>query len=158
LECLGVEGLSWAEVEAVVDELSVSCGGVAFEYEVAAVAWVVEEWVSDVFHVCADLVCASGFEGAFGEGGVGEAFEDAVVCDGGFAFVAVGEDGHLLAVAGVSADMSFDASFVGQVSPNEGLVGAGGAFAIELFAESGFGGGVFGDDEQAGGVFVEAMD
>lgn len=130
----------------------------SFQYLVAAVALVVEEDVADVLHVHAYLVGASGFEDALDEGDVAEAFEYAVVGDGMLSF-AIGQDSHLHAVARVAADVARDGSFVlFDVAPHQGTVAALRSLMEELVAQVGLGVGGLGDDEQAGGVLVDAMD
>ena len=158
-EGLGVERLAGAGGKAVGDELAVFGEGGAFEDLVAAVVGVVEEGVADVLEVGADLVGAPGFEDALDDVDVGEAFEDAPVGDGGLAVGAVGEACHDFAVAEVAPDVPGDGAGVGvEVAPAYGDVAAGGGFVEELGGEAGFCLLGFGDDEEPGGVFVDAVD
>ena len=126
-EGFGVERLAGAGVEAVLDELPVFGEGGAFEDFVAAVVFVVEEGVADVFEVGADLVCAPGFEDAFDDVDVSEAFEYAPVGDGWFAVASVGEACHDFAVGEAAPDVAGDgACFAFEVAPADGDVAPGG--------------------------------
>ena len=113
-----------------------------------------------MFEVDADLVGAAGVEGAFDEAGVVfSAGEDFVVGDGRFAGAGI-DDGHLLTVDGVTADVGEDGVFLlGWRAGGDGVVNLGGGFAFGELSEQGLHGAVgLGDDDAAGGVLVEAMD
>ena len=158
-EGFGVERLAGAGVEAVLDELPVFGEGGAFEDFVAAVVFVVEEGVADVFEVGADLVCAPGFEDAFDDVDVSEAFEYAPVGDGWFAVASVGEACHDFAVGEAAPDVAGDgACFAFEVAPADGDVAPGGGLVEELGGEVVFGFLGLGDDEEARGVLVYAVD
>lgn len=62
-EAIGVQGLPWTDGKASVDELVVIGGFEATEDLVTPVAGIVEEGVSSVGHVDADLVHAASVEG-----------------------------------------------------------------------------------------------
>jgi hypothetical protein len=133
--------------------------GLDFLFRRVAVDGVAEDGTGEaVFHVDADLMGASGEEAALDEGAVfvdGEAFP---LGDGFFAGAVV-EDGHALAVDGVAADEVLLAAFVfGWDAVDDGEVGFGDATVGEGFGEAAVGAVVLGDDDAAGGVFVEAMD
>lgn len=68
----GVECLSRHNLEAVGNKLFVFGEGGAFEYLVASVQGIVEEWMPYMSHMGANLMCASGFEDAFHESDVAE--------------------------------------------------------------------------------------
>ena len=124
-----------------------------------AVDGVTEDGCADVFEVNANLVGAAGVEGAFDEAGaVALLGEDFVVGDGGFAGAGV-DDGHLLAIDGMAADVGEDGVgvFEGGLG-GDGVVDFGGGFAFGKLGEEGLHGAVgFGDDDAAGGVFVETV-
>jgi hypothetical protein len=122
----------------------------------AAVGGVADDRMSEAGHVNADLMGAAGFDAHAQERGEGAGGEGFVAGAGGAAFF---RDGHFLAVDGMAADGEIDrAGGFGRGAPHEGEVflldGVGG----ELGDEGGDGLFVLGDDEDAGGVFVEAMD
>jgi hypothetical protein len=70
------------------------------------VNWIAEEWGAAGEQVDADLMGATGVEGAEDEGGEGGGIdgEDLVVGDGGLTTGRI-DDGHLLAVDRVAADV-----------------------------------------------------
>ena len=110
--------------------------------EVVAVA---QDWASDGVEVDADLVGASGFDGD-GDvgGGVGAA-------DGGKEAHA-GEGGEA-----VDGGVDFEEGF-GEGSGDDGVVELFDGGGFELGDEGGAGFGGFGEQDGAGGVFVEAVD
>lgn len=158
-ECLGVQCLSWADLEAVVDELPVACRCGSFEYLVAAVAFVVEQYMANVLHVCSDLMCASCFQYALHECGVAKSLQWIVVCDCMFAHVAVGwKHGHLHTVLWVASYVALDASFVFcNMSPHQCVVFALGGLVEELPSEVGLGFRSLGNDQQSACVLVDAV-
>ena len=58
-QCLGMKGLTRAQLEAVVNELGIAGGTVTAQDLVAAIAGIVEQRVTDVLHVDTDLVGAA---------------------------------------------------------------------------------------------------
>lgn len=104
------------------------------------------------------MMGASGEQAALNEGAVfvdGEAFP----LRDGFLAGAVIEDGHALAVHRVTANEVLLATFVFlRDTVDNGQVGFGDATVGEGFGETAVGAVVFGDDDAARGVFVEAVD
>lgn len=98
-QCLGMQSLSWAHFEAVVDELCVTGRTVSPQDLVASVAFVIEERMPHVLHVHADLVGASSLELALYQRHVQEVFEGVVVCDGMLSLVTIWKHAHGQSVA-----------------------------------------------------------
>ncbi len=127
-----------------------------------AVERVADDGVAEGLHVDADLVGAAGLDADLDEGegavGGGEALEDGDVRDGGAAVGAAG--GHAGAADEVAGDGEVDGDVVlGDVAVDEGEVGLvrpGGAG--EHLAELAVGAVVLGDDDEAAGLLVEAVD
>ena len=63
-----MERLTRQQVETVLYKLFVFTEGCPFQYLVAAVIGIVEQWMADVLHVCSDLVCAPCFQLAADQG------------------------------------------------------------------------------------------
>ena len=59
---LGVEGLAWQCSESVLYKLFVACKGGAFQDAVTTVGGIVEEGMSYMAHMGADLMCAAGLK------------------------------------------------------------------------------------------------
>ncbi len=123
----------------------------------ASVGVIADEGVTDVLEVDADLVGAAGMEVGLDEGGVVEALKDAVGGPGVTAFADAG--GHAFAVGGVAGDGGADvAAEFGDFAAHDGVVdlfeSAPGELGLELLV----GGVIFGDDEAAAGIAVEAVD
>jgi hypothetical protein len=111
--------------------------------------------------VDADLVSAAGVEAGFDESGVGDVEEGAPVRAGG---AGAGEhdtaaSGHAGAALGVAGNREIDAAvclFEGAL--DEGDVGLFDLTLAKGFTEFGVGEIGFGDEDDAGSVFIEAMD
>lgn len=67
-ERLGMQSLTGTDLEAVVDESLVGSTALSAQYLCSAVSLVAKERVPDVFHVGADLMCASRLENTFHKG------------------------------------------------------------------------------------------
>ena len=159
-ERTGVERLPGAEGEAVVYEGAVGGRGVAAQYLIAAIAFVVEERVTDVPHVDAYLMGAPRLEAAFHQGDVSETFQYPIVRDGWLAHLALRrEAGHPQAILWVASDVALDATFVlRETSPHERIILSSGSLDEELVAQVSLGLGRLGDDEQAARILVDAVD
>jgi hypothetical protein len=122
----------------------------------AAVGRVADDGMAEVGEVDADLVGAAGFDADAQEGCQRPGGEDFVVRDGGPAFF---RDGHFLAVDGMAADRELHgAGRLLRRAPDEGEVFLADGVGGKLRDERGVGLLVLGDDEDAGGVLVEAVD
>lgn len=159
-EGAGVKRLAWASLETMVDESLVTGGGKSAQDDVAAIARIVEQRVSDVAHVGANLVCAPSFEDTLNKRDVAEALNDAIVCDGMLPNLGVlGKHGHLQPVLGVAGDVAAYCSLVfPDVSPNEGVVAATRSLIEELHAEFCLCVGSLCHDKKAARILVDAMD
>ena len=165
-EDAGVEGLTRTGGEAVLHKMAIGGEGGAFEDGVAPVGGIVEEGMADVAHVGADLVRAAGLEDTFDQRGVAIALEDVPVGDSMLAALLVVGDAILMgiyahdaAVLGGAAEVADDgAAVVVEVAPDEGVVAALDGVLEELLGEEGLSLLVLGDEEEPGGVFVDAVD
>ena len=135
-----MERLARAYFKAVSNELLVTVRCFAAQYLVASVSFVAEYGVPDMSHVSTDLVCASCFKTAFEKGYVSEAFDYAVVGNGGFSYSRAGrKDTHLQAVFGIACYVSLYCAFLfGEVAPYERLVSPSCGFVEELQAQACF--------------------
>jgi hypothetical protein len=166
IELLAGLGVSEGEVggvEEVAGELEL--GGEAGDEVRGSVEGVAHDRVAERLGVDADLVSAAGFDADFdeGEGAVGAAypFEDVEVGDGGAGSGAVGGSagGHAGAAEEVASDREGDGGVVFfQVAVEEGEIGFGDLTLGEHFAELAVGAVVFGDEDEAAGLLVKAMD
>lgn len=124
---------------------------------VGSVDGVAEDGVAGEAHVDADLMGAAGLQHELEQRGATIPFDGVEVGDGVFA--ADAGDGHLAGVGEGAADGGDDAAVVlGELALDEGeVVAVEGVFA-GLFGEGAVGAAGFGDDHDAGGVAVEAVD
>ena len=155
-EALGGGGVGEAEAPGVEHEAG-GGAGLALGLGIDGIA---EEGAADVFHVDTDLVGAAGVEDAENEGGVGIGIggEGVVVGDGGAAGAGI-DDGHFLAVDGMTAEVGEDGAVgLGGDALGDGEVEFGSLAFGELCGEGLLGAIGFGGDDAAGGVLVEAVD
>jgi hypothetical protein len=146
-------------VEEVAVELEVGCE-VGDEVR-GAVEGVAYDGVAEGLGVDADLVGAAGFDADFdeGEGTVGatDAFEDVEVGDGGASVGAASR--HAGAAEEIAGDGEGDGGVVFfYVAVQEGEIGFRDLPLGEHLAELAMGAVVFGDEDEAAGLLVEAMD
>jgi hypothetical protein len=146
-------------VEEVAGELEV--GGEVGDEVRGSIEGVAYDGVAEGLGVDANLVGAAGFDADFDEGegavGAGDPFEDVEVGDGGAAVGAAG--GHAGAADEVAGDGEGDGDVVFfQVAVEEGEVGLGDLALGEHFAKLAVGAVVFGDEDEAAGLLIEAMD
>jgi len=159
-ECTRVQHLSRTEGEAVFDILFVFLRAQAFEYLASAVFLVAEKRVSYMLHMYAYLVCASGFESALDERDIWEALEYAPMRDGFLGLRALLElvDTVDSAVTVVARERTFNRTAVFfESAPNKGIIGAFRRMVEELLTKVRFRFGCFGDEQQAGSIFVDTM-
>ena len=131
--------------------------GAGFGGAGGAVEGIAGDGVSGVGEVDADLVGTAGSDLDLEEGMGGEAFQDAEFGMGGAAGVEAG--GHAGAAEGVAGDGGVDDAGIGaDAALDEGEVGFGDLAGGELAGEGAVGGVGAGDEEDAAGAFVEAVD
>lgn len=154
-----MEGVARQQSEALLHELLVLAVNGALQNFSATVFIVGKQRVPDVFHVYPDLVGAARFKLALHEADVVERLQGAVVGHGPLSLRPVGEAVADGGEARVSADMPFDAA-VGRLwfAPDESYVAPFDGMVKKLLGQVVhriFG---LGDDQQARGVFVDAVD
>jgi len=121
-----------------------------------AVDRVAQDGVADVGHVDADLVGAAGLQAAAQVGDTGVTGDDLPVGDG---TAAGGDHGHLFPVGAAAADGGVhSAAVLLHIAGHQALVGAGEGVVLQLRAEGQVGGVVFGGDDEAAGIAVDAVD
>ena len=166
-----VEGLALDQWLVGFRILRAQAGDIRLRDLPPAVGGVADDGVADVGEVDAELVGAAGFGGEFekGVGGVGsgegalmlatggEAFDDRV--DGLGRFAHFGADGIFFANLGMDGQRGVDEVAIElEQAVDEGHVGFLDGAAFELAGDSPVGLVGFGDEDEAGGVAVEAVD
>ena len=126
-----------------------------------AVEGIADDGMAEGLGVDADLMGAAGFDADFDEGegavGSGKAFEHVEVGDGGASVCSAG--GHTDAADEVAGDREVDGGVVFfEMAVEESDIGLGDLALGEHLAEFAVGAVVFGDEDEAAGLFVEAMD
>ena len=101
----------------------------------------------------------SGFEAAFHQRDVAQTFQNGIVCDRRLSLVAFWENRHLHTVTRVTAYIAFYPSFVfTHDPPHQGPIFPLGCLMEELHTEVCFRFRLFGDNQQAGCIFIDTMD
>ena len=146
-----------------VEEVAVELvfGGEAGDGMRGAVEGIADDGMAEGLGVDADLMGAAGFDADFDEGegavGSGKAFEHVEVGDGGASVCSAG--GHTDAADEVAGDREVDGGVVFfEMAVEESDIGFGDLALREHFAEFAVGAVVFGDEDEAAGLLVEAMD
>ena len=123
------------------------------------VSFLAAEGVADFGEVDPDLVSAAGLEAALEDGVVADALDGADVGDGvlGGGVVLPPRTAAAQAVAAVADEIAFD-GLLGGVAVDDGEVGAVDGVRLKHLRQRVFGGGRKGEDHQAAGVAVEAVD
>ena len=121
-----------------------------------AIEFVANDGIAEGLHVDADLVGAAGVDAELYQGIEAKVFEDLVVGEGG---LAVAVDDHGAGFGGVFHDGHVDAAAgLREAALDEPLVELFDVAVFESLGEEFVGGFVLGEDDDAAGVAVEAVD
>ena len=154
-----MQSLSRTKFHTVMDECLVGCCLFATQDLTTAVAFVGEQRMTDVTHVCPNLMGTACFQMTFHQCYRAEAFQHLVMGDGRFTHFAVHRiDVHLQTVFLMSANVARNgALIVCKGTPHEGIVFASGRVIEELFAQTCLCVCGLCDDQQPACVFVYAV-
>src|SRR5579871_6372585 len=150
-----------------VKEVSVEREGVFFLADDVggSVEGVADDWMAEGLEVDANLMGAAGLDADLDEGERavrgGKAFDDFDMGDGGTDTLAISRTagGHAVATDQIAADREVDGGVVlGDVAVDESDVGLFDVALGEHVAKLAVGGVVFGDEDDAAGLLVEAVD
>jgi hypothetical protein len=78
-EGFGVKGLTGQDGKAILNKLSVLGKGSSLEYVIPTITGVIEQSMTDGFHMGTNLVGSSRFQSAFYEGNIAQPFDYTVV-------------------------------------------------------------------------------
>ena len=125
--------LTWNHFKTVFHKLFVFCESRSSQYLVATVIVVVEQWMSDVFHVYPDLMGSSGFKSAFHQINIAKSLNHTVMCNGRFPMFSFRKYRKNLSVFQASAYIPSNSSFVVfEIAPNQCNIFPFGRFFKEL--------------------------
>ena len=158
-EGLCMQSLTWAELHAVMDECLVGCRLLSTQDLAASVAFVAEERMPYVPHVCPDLMRPSCLKMTFHERDRPEALQHLIMSDGRFAHLTVHWiDIHLQSVFCMSAYIArYGSLVVGKGAPDKCIVLASAGMVEELLCQMCLGVGSLGNDQQPACILVDAM-
>lgn len=156
----GVQYLSRAQGEAVVDILAVALGPQAFENLGATVFLIGEKRMPDGAHVYTNLVGSSGLQTTFDQRDIREPLQYTPMgdCLFGIGILFGVEDGIACSIAWVSIQCTNNrARLFVERTPDECIIGSFGGVLEELMCQMGFRFGRFCYEEQTTGVFVDTV-
>src|SRR5574344_1445013 len=154
-----MQGLPRTQLEAIADKLGIFGVSRPLEYFMPAVAFVIEQGMTDVFHVGSDLVGSACFKPAFQQGYIPQSFEHPIVGHSWFTTAPVRENGHLLTVSGITADVAFHRTRVMiELSPSQCFIETLRCFMEKLPTKKSLGCRVYGHHQQTRSVFINAVD
>ena len=105
----------------------------SFQYLMAAIAFVIEQHMADMFHMNTNLMCTPCFQNTFHESDVSQPLQYAIMGYGVLAHRRVGHHRHLHPVSRIACDIANDGSFIlFYNSPYQGAILAFGRFIKEL--------------------------
>ena len=135
-EGLGMESLTWAELEAILYESLIAAAALTSQNLCSTVCLVHEERMADVFHVGTYLVGSACLQDALHEGGIAESLQHLVVGNGSLANATIRvEHLHAEAILRVATDIALDASLIlHDIAPYQSIVTAMGGLIEELLA------------------------
>ena len=119
-----MQGLAWAELEAVLNECFISAAALSAQYLFASICGICKERMTDMLHMCTYLMRATCLKYALHERCIAKAFDNAIVGNCILSDATVGrKDFHAQSVLGVTGYVSLDRSLVvNEVSPYQGVV------------------------------------
>ena len=154
-----MQSLTWAELHTVMDECLVGCRLLSAQDLAASVAFVAEERMPYVPHVCPDLMRTTCFQMALYQCDRPEALQHFIMSDGRFAHLTIHWiDIHLQSVFCVSAYIArYSSLVVAKGAPDKCIVLASAGMVKELLCQMCLGIGSLGNDQQPACVLVDAV-
>ena len=114
-----MESLTWAELEAILYESLVTTAALTSQNLGTTIGLIHEERMTDLLHVCTDLMGTARFQDALYQGGIAETLQHLIMSNRTLADTAIRvEDLHAETVLRVTSDITLDASLIfNDVSP-----------------------------------------
>ena len=118
-EGLGMESLTWAELEAILYESLVTTAALTSQNLGTTIGFIHEERMTDLLHVGTDLMGTARFQDALYQGGIAEALQNLIMGNCTLADTAIRvEDLHAETVLRVTSDIALDASSSSTILPH----------------------------------------
>ena len=139
-QCHSMQSLSGTSVKAIIYKLFVFTKMGSFQYLMTAIAFVIEQHMTDMFHVDTNLMSTSCFKYTFHKGYVSQSFQYAVVCNGMFAHCRIGHHRHLHPVSRITGNITDNRSFIlFHNTPHQSTIFAFGSLIKKLNSQICFG-------------------
>ena len=153
-----MQSLSGTSVKAIIYKLFVFTKMSTFQYLVPPIAFVIEQHMSDMFHVDTDLMSTSRLQDTFHKRDVSQAFQHTIMSHSVFANCRVGHHCHLHSVFRVTGYIPDDCSLILLHNPPyQGAIFTFGSFIKELVSQICFGVRCLGNHQQPRSIFVDPM-
>src|SRR5436190_6981161 len=147
--------MSRANRKTVFDELLVLTKNRSLYYFIAAIEIIVEQWMSDVFHVYTNLVSTACFQNTFYQCNVTKSFHNRVMSNRFFAMIAFGIGFEQFSESMVSAHMRNNCPLIFlNVAPHQRKILPLDGMLIKLFRELAHGSVSFCNCKQAARVLI----
>lgn len=156
---MGMKRMPGQDFKYIFNELPVLWEINAPQRRMAFIPFIIEQRMADVPEVRPDLVGTPRFQLTFHPGHVTETLQYFIMGNGMFSLAAVLINGHLHPVFRVPPDVSPDRSFIFlHISPHKSPVQPLGRTVEELLGQKAQRIFSFGDDQQAGSIFINPVD
>lgn len=133
-----MQSLLRTNVKAIICKLLVFIKMSTSQNFVAVIAFVIEEYIPDMFYADTNLMSMSGFEYILHQRDISQSSKHPTMNDYVFAHQRVGYNRHLHPASRVTGDTVYDRAFILlHVSPNKGTISALGHLTKELYSEVG---------------------
>src|SRR5437762_9243983 len=144
--------------KTIFHELPVFTEHGALHNFIPSINFIIENWMSQVFHMHPDLVSATGFEFTLYEGDISETFQHLVMSNGFFAIISFRVGFKEFPEALVPAHMGHDGAVVFfKVAPCHGHVMSFNGMIKKLFRKTGNGPLCFRQYHQPAGVLIDSV-
>ena len=103
----------------------------------STITLVPEQRMTNMFHVCTNLVCTTRLKDTLDKCCITEALNDTIMCDSRLTDLRIRrEDCHPQSILRITRNVPFDAPFIiCQITPNKGIIAAMGCLIKELFTQ-----------------------
>ena len=155
---LGMQCLTRTKLETVAHELAVFAEVSTLQYLIAAIDIVIEQDVSDVFHMHPDLVCTACLKITLYQRDIAQTFEHTIMGNGIFTNTLIGRHTHLQPVTRVACNVTdYSAAFILWITPHNRIIGAFCSLLEELHSQMSLCIGCLCHNKQTRGVLVNTV-
>ena len=102
----------------------------SFKDSISTITGIIKQSMANRFHMGANLMGSASLQATFYQGDITQSFNYAVMCNGLFSRIGIGENRHLKTILGMPANVSLYGTLIFfYISPNQGNVFSGRSFS-----------------------------